>query len=93
MLAAKPIVASFSGYPSMVNEADCGVFVPAGDALSLEAEVRRISQLSPADREAMGARGREWLLKHRDYRQLADDYLQILVPESQPAATSREAAE
>lgn len=93
MLAAKPIVASFSGYPSMVNEADCGVFVPAGDALSLKAEVRRISQLSPADREAMGARGREWLLKNRDYRQLADDYLQILVPESQPAATSREAAE
>lgn len=88
MLAAKPIVASFSGYPSMVNEADCGTFVPAGDAPGLEAEVRKISQLPPAEREAMGARGREWLLENRSYRQLAEDYLQILAPESRTAATS-----
>ncbi len=35
MLAAKPIIASYSGYPSMVNEAQCGTFVPAKDVSAL----------------------------------------------------------
>lgn len=82
MLAAKPIVASYSGYPSMVNEAGCGTFVPAGDAVALEAEIRRIAELPAAEREAMGAKGRAWLLEHRDYRTLAEEYLEILTPEA-----------
>jgi len=31
MLSGKPVVASYTGYPSMINEADCGSYVPAGD--------------------------------------------------------------
>ncbi len=27
MLAGKPIIASYTGYPSMINEAECGYFV------------------------------------------------------------------
>ena len=83
MLAAKPVVASYSGYPSMINEAGCGTFVPAGDASGLESEIRRIAQLPAEERSAMGARGRAWLLEHRDYRTLAKDYLRILLPGAQ----------
>ena len=39
MLAGKPIVASYSGFPSMINEARCGSFVHAGDALALRDEL------------------------------------------------------
>ena len=35
MMAGKPVVASYSGYQSMLNEANAGLFVPAGSMLSL----------------------------------------------------------
>lgn len=78
MLAGKPIVASYSGYPSMVNEADCGVFVPVEDVDALRAEFERLALLSPAERKAMGERGRTWLLENRRFETLASDYLRHL---------------
>lgn len=80
MRAAKPIVASYSGYQSMINEADCGTFVPAGDVAALRNEVIRYAGMSPGERTAIGERGREWLLERRDFRVLADDYQEILLP-------------
>lgn len=80
MLAGKPIVASYSGYPSMINEADCGTYVPAGDVPALRAEVLRYANMPPEERAQMGVRGQEWVLSHRNYQTLAADYLQILFP-------------
>lgn len=78
MLAAKPIVASYSGYQSMINEAECGTFVPASDAEALVREIRRFASMPSTDREQMGSRGRDWLMKHRTYRSLAAEYLRVL---------------
>lgn len=80
MLAAKPIVASYTGYQSMINEADCGTFVPAGDPDALHAEILRYVARTAADRESIGQRGRSWLLANRDYRVLAEEYLRVLLP-------------
>jgi glycosyltransferase involved in cell wall biosynthesis len=80
MLAAKPIVASYSGYPSMIDEAKCGTFVPAGDVAALRDEIRRFAGLTAEDREAAGERGRTWLLANRDFRVLAEGYLKVLLP-------------
>ena len=77
MPAAKPIVASYTGFPSMINEAGSGSFVPAGDAAALRAEILRYAQMSPETRNEMGAAGRDWLLRHRRYRTLAEDYLKL----------------
>jgi glycosyltransferase involved in cell wall biosynthesis len=82
MLAGKPIVASYTGYPSMINEAGCGTFVPAGDMESLREEVLRFSTLAKSERDRMGACGREWVIKNRNYEVLARDYLAILIPEA-----------
>lgn len=87
MLAAKPIVASYSGYPSMIDEAQCGTFVPAGDALALRDEIRRFAGMAIEDREVMGGRGRPWLLANRDFKVLADDYLAVLLPGQSPPRT------
>lgn len=81
MLAAKPIVASYSGYPSMINESDCGVFVPSNDVDALIAAILAMQSKSQEERSKMGARGREWLLNNRNYSKLASDYLSILFPE------------
>lgn len=81
MLAAKPIVASYSGYPSMINESDCGIFVPSNDVDGLIAAILEMQSKSQEERSKMGARGREWLLNNRNYSKLARDYLSILYPE------------
>ena len=81
MLAGKPIVASYTGFPSMINEAQCGTYVPAGDEKSLKDEIIRYAQMSASERADIGARGREWILQNRTYSVLASDYLKILFPE------------
>lgn len=75
MYSGKPVLASFTGYPSMINEADCGTFVPAEDVAALRAEIDRYVSMSAEDRARIGARGREWLLKHRRFETLARDYM------------------
>ena len=79
MLASKPIVASYSGYPSMINEAGCGCFIPAEDEKGLKLEIERLFNMSQEEREKIGARGRKWLLENRTYKKLAEDYLKILI--------------
>lgn len=80
MLAARPIVASYTGYPSMINEAECGTFVPAGDVTALHNEIIRYYDVPLAERLAIGLRGREWILSNRSYSTLAKNYLSILFP-------------
>jgi glycosyltransferase involved in cell wall biosynthesis len=78
MYAGKPVIGSFSGFPSMIDEADCGAFIPASDARALQAEVERYAALSPGERAQIGVRGRAWLLRERSFEKLASDYLLAL---------------
>lgn len=81
MLAGKPIVASYTGFPSMINEADCGGYVPAGDVPALRAELLRYAAMPQDQRDAIGQRGRDWILANRRYPVLAARYLEIMFPD------------
>ena len=83
MLAGKPVVASYTGYPSMINEAESGSFVPAGDVEALQTEVQRYVNMPVEERLEIGARGRNWIIATRTYSKLAQDYLKILFPATQ----------
>lgn len=80
MYSGRPIVASFNGFPSMINEADCGSFVPAGDAEALRVEIERYAAMDAHERREIGERGHRWLKQHRSYPQLAKDYVEVLFP-------------
>lgn len=77
MLSGKPILASYSGYQSMINEAGCGIFIPAGDSTALAEEIIHLKSLSKDALSEMGVKGRAWILKNRRYSTLAGDYLKI----------------
>lgn len=79
MMAGKPVVASYTGYPSMINEAACGTYVPAGDIVSLQQEVLRYVNMHASLRAEIGQRGRTWLMKNRQYKNLAKKYLDIMI--------------
>jgi glycosyltransferase involved in cell wall biosynthesis len=78
MVSKKPILASYSGYPSMINEAGCGFFIPAEDVQSLVNKIKELFFISDSERETLGLKGFNWLLKNRKYEMLADNYLKLI---------------
>ncbi|MDA9003864.1 glycosyltransferase [bacterium] len=78
MSAGKPIIASYDGFPSMINEAKCGEFIPAGDSDSIVHSIINYSKLPAQERAEIGERGRRWLFKNRLYKKLAENYYSLI---------------
>jgi glycosyltransferase involved in cell wall biosynthesis len=85
MYSGRPVLGSYSGLPSMIDEAACGEFVPAGDVQALVRAIRDWAERPSAELDSMGARGRAWVLSSRSYDRLADDYLALLVSSNPPS--------
>ncbi len=81
MLSGKPVLASYDGYPSMINEAESGYFIPAGDVEKLVEKILSLSKMPKAQLLEMGKRGQDWLLQYRNYEVLAKEYLEIIFGE------------
>ncbi len=77
MYAGKPIIASYSGYPSMINESGCGSFVPAEDKNELKNTILCYSRLSKAELSEIGFKGRDWLVENRTFNKLAAKYASL----------------
>ena len=78
MYAGKPIVASYSGYPSMLNEADSGIFVEPNNIDTLKSTLLALVNMSDVERFDMGIRGKKWIEKNRTYEKLSTEYLEVL---------------
>ena len=76
MLAAKPIIASYSGYPSMINESACGVFVSTKNPEELRDVFLEYSKLSKNDLRQIGENGRKWVFENRTYTKLSREYFE-----------------
>jgi glycosyltransferase involved in cell wall biosynthesis len=74
MNAGRPIVCSYSGYQSMINEAMSGSFVPFGNVELLAKEIIMYKNLSAADRLAMGQRAQNYLKENRLFKKLSLEY-------------------
>lgn len=77
MLSGKPVIASYSGYPSMINEAGSGFFVPAEDPKALVDKILDVFAMPVEQRADIGQKGRDWILSNRSYDRLAEQYLAI----------------
>lgn len=80
MLAGRPIIGSYSGFPSMLNESGGGSFVAAGDPVALRNEILRLASLEPVERQRMGQAARAWMIANRQYRNLARQFLAAILP-------------
>jgi len=78
MISGKPILASYSGFQSMINEANSGIIVPAEDKESLINAIKKMQSMPPEELETMGERGKQWLIDNRQWKSLADDYLSLM---------------
>lgn len=74
MNAGRPIVCSYSGYQSMINESKSGSFVPFGDVDMLAEEIVMYKNMTVHERLEMGQRARKYLNENRLFKKLALDY-------------------
>ena len=74
MMAGKPIVASYSGYQSMLNEANAGVFIPTGDVDSIVKAIYYFKDMNPDERNLYGSRGKNWVEENHSYENIAQRY-------------------
>ncbi len=82
MLAALPVLFAVRAGNDPVAEAGCGISIDPGDPQAISAAIRRLAALTEEARQAMGERGRAYVLQRHGYRQLAQDYLRLLALEA-----------
>jgi len=75
MLASKPIIASYAGYPSMINEAHCGKFINTVNPKDIKNAILDIVNMNSLERDKIGKNGKEWIYNNRMYSKLAKEYI------------------
>jgi glycosyltransferase involved in cell wall biosynthesis len=78
LAVGRPIVFGTDSINNPVAEAGAGVTVAANDARALADGIEEVARLSPADREAMGSRGRAFVEAHHDIEALAARFAEVL---------------
>jgi glycosyltransferase involved in cell wall biosynthesis len=77
LMAGKPVLHAISQRGDIVREAGAGLSVPAFDPVKLEEALRRLAGMKAAEREAMGARGRQHVLASYEWSVLGRRYYDI----------------
>lgn len=78
MYAAKPIVAMYSGYPSMINEANCGQFTPANDPAAFAHAILDLYGKPTDELRMIGQRGHQFVVTQREMSVVANKYMELL---------------
>ncbi len=78
LAVGRPIVSGTDAANDPVAEAGAGITVPANDPDALAAAVERLSAAPPAERAAMGTRGRAFVEGHHDIERLAARFEDVL---------------
>ncbi len=78
MLAGKPIIANYTGFPSMINEAECGTFINSNNPLELQKVILSYASFSEEKLAKIGKNGQDWIWKNRNYTQLTETFFEQL---------------
>jgi glycosyltransferase involved in cell wall biosynthesis len=79
MLSGKPIIVSYSGHQSLINQANCGVFIPAQNPKLLSDEILKFSKMTELEISKMGIRGKIFVKRELNYEKLSNKYLNIIL--------------
>ena len=74
MMSGKPVVASYSGYQSMLNEANSGLFIPTNNVESIASAIKYFKDMDPKERASYGDRGKTWVEENHNYKNIALNY-------------------
>ena len=78
LYAAKPILASFSGYDDLFESSGCGLIVEAENVNAVELGISHFHSMPKDLREQIGKCGHEYLINFRTTRFLANHYINCI---------------
>jgi glycosyltransferase involved in cell wall biosynthesis len=78
MMAGCAVLHSVEAGNDPVAESGCGLTVAPESSAAIADGLRRLAALPPAERQAMGARGRAFVLAHHTYPVLAQRFVQAM---------------
>ena len=78
MMAGKPIINAIKAGNDPVMEAGCGITVEPENPQAIADGILKLAALSQEEREAMGKRGRDYILKNQTYDILAKKFLDFV---------------
>lgn len=79
MYAAKPVLIPYSGYRCIIDEAKCGIFLPAENVGSLVESILHFSTMDKLELIKMGENGKKYLFKNLTYEALSYNFFQRLI--------------
>lgn len=89
MMSGKPVVASYSGYQSMLNEANSGLFIPTNNVDQIVDAIKYFKEMPPSERSSYGRRGKAWVEKNHNYKNIALNYrnkiMELFIPDAETA--------
>lgn len=80
LMAGKPVIHAVEAPGDIVAASACGLSIPPEDPREIAQAVVRLMAMDQSEREAMGRRGRAYVLAHHDYRLLAQQFLDAVAP-------------
>lgn len=78
LMAGRAVLHSVQAGNDPVAEAGAGLTVPPEDPAAVAQGLRQLAALTPAEREAMGQRGRAYAMAHHAYPVLAQRFIEAL---------------
>ena len=78
MMAGKPVIHAVEAGNDLVAESGCGISIPPEDPVAIAEAIKKLIDMSPLEREEMGRRGREYVIKNHDYKVLAKRFLEAM---------------
>ena len=78
MLSGTPIIGSYNGYKSMINESGCGEFIMPNDEDEILRKIYKYKSMSTKQRDRIGEKGKEWIFENRSYEKLINSLTEII---------------
>ncbi len=77
MYSARPIIVMFSGHQSLINQANCGIFIESEDYISLAEVIEEYYKKSYKELDKLGQNGKDYLLNNLTFEILSKKYSKL----------------
>jgi len=78
MMAGKPVIHAVEAGNDPVVESGCGISIPPEDPIAIAEAVKRIMDMPAEERNVMGLKGREYVIKNHSYNVLAKRFIEAI---------------
>jgi len=78
MYSGKPVLHAFGGKGDLISMANCGLTVPAQNSQEISKGILKLYNLTKEERQEFGKRGKEYVLEHHIYKNIAKEFIETL---------------